>query len=108
MRVSALIEQNPGRILSLDVWLDHWIYSVIHVLRPQVHLIDIDSRQRVCRVDNVLHLCRANLLLLILMEQLEANILLWELLLLAEDIVISFQTANPAVPKLSKIFPVHS
>ena len=45
MRVSALIEQNLGRILSLDAWFDHWVYSVIHVLRPQVHLIDIDSRQ---------------------------------------------------------------
>ena len=88
MRVSTLVEQNLGRVLSLDAWLYHWIYSVIHVLRPQVHLIDINSRQRVCRVDNVLHLCRANLLLFILMGQLEANTLL--LLMLAEDIVISF------------------
>ena len=51
---------------------------------------------------------RAYLLILILVGQLEASMLLWVLLLLAKDIVISFQTANSAMSKLSKIFPLHS
>ena len=61
-----------------------------------------------CRVDNLLQLRRAYLLLLILRGQHEAYILLWDLLLLTKDIVISFQTANSAMSELSKIFPVHS